>query len=272
MDNLQRVALFHNVKVNVSTRMAPVYLKFSVQAQTAKGGSQLIESSLSYPLIVITNESQWCDAAGKLVIADAMAGYLEVPWQQFANAMHHHFLKATRQDPARPSRALIEPDWNYIHSKFFGTKSINQQQANQFWNFFGPVICTLRFKRHINSLWFTGLIFGFITKEECNAALLTQDLGTFMIRFSESYPGLFAIAYVAEDPYERVKHYLVKPEDISSNKTLPDFLREKPQFQYIYQLEMPNGVMRRFARDVVFGPYYSKARRIQSGSNGYVLL
>jgi hypothetical protein len=116
------------------------------------------------------------------------------------------------------------------------------------------------------------LIYGFITKEECNTALASQDLGLFMIRFSESYPGLFAVAYVSEDPYERVKHYLVKPEDISSNKSLADFLREKLQFLYCYQLDLPSGTLRRFPRDAVFSPYYSKGRKIQSGNNGYVLL
>jgi len=58
---------------------------------------------------------------------------------------------------------------------------------------------------------FCSLIHGIITKEECNMALMNQELGTFMIRFSETYPGLFAVAYVSDDPYERVKHYLVKP-------------------------------------------------------------
>ena len=29
--------------------------------------------------------------------------------------------------------------------------------------------------------------------------------------------------------WERVKHYLVKPEDMGSQKSLPDFLREKAQ-------------------------------------------
>lgn len=211
-------------------------------------------------------------------------------WPQFANAIHHHFLKATRQDPARPSRGLTESDWIYIHNKYFNNSpNINQAQATQFWLFFGQVACTLRFKRHINSMWFVGyvhsnqlwsysktvarLIYGFITKEECNAALQNQDLGTFMIRFSESYPGLFAVAYVSDDPYERVKHYLVKHEDISSNKTLPDFLREKPQFQYCYQLDVTSGTMHRYPRDVVFGPYCSKARKTSHGTgNGYVIL
>jgi hypothetical protein len=55
-------------------------------------------------------------------------------------------------------------------------------------------VCTIRFKRHVNSLWFHGLIYGFITKEECKAALAGEEIGTFLIRFSESYAGQFAIA------------------------------------------------------------------------------
>lgn len=119
MDAFQRIALFHNVKINVSTRMTPVHLKFAMQVVTSKNQPITVESPISYPLIVITNESQWCDAAGKLILADAFAGQLEVSWPQFANAIHHHFLKATRQDPSRPSRGLNEADWTYMHSKFF---------------------------------------------------------------------------------------------------------------------------------------------------------
>ncbi len=75
-----------------------------------------------------------------------------------------------------------------------------------------------------------------MTKEECNKALATQNLGTFLIRVSESTPGMFAIAYVYEkqtDGVEKIKHFLVKSEDIGSNKSLPDFLREKELFQYL---------------------------------------
>jgi len=37
----------------------------------------------------------------------------------------------------------------------------------------------------------------------CNGLLKNEEVGTFIIRFSESYPGLFAIAYVDDDPYEK---------------------------------------------------------------------
>lgn len=101
-----------------------------------------------------------------------------------------------------------------------------------------------------------------------------QELGTFLIRFSESAPGLFTIAYVSDDPYERVKHYLVKQEDLSLNKTLPDLLREKPQFQHVLQLDLASGALRRYPRDAVFAAYYSKNRKAPAtgASSGYVCL
>lgn len=103
-------------------------------------------------------------------------------------------------------------------------------------------------------------------------ALANQEVGTFMMRFSESYPGLFAIAYVSEDMADRVKHYLVKPDDTGSQKTLPDFLRDKPQFQHIYQLDIYTGQLHRYPKDTVFHNFYSKTKRLNSEDNGYVLL
>jgi len=116
------------------------------------------------------------------------------------------------------------------------------------------------------------LIYGFITKNACTEILKNEDVGTFVIRFSENYPGLFAVAYVDDDPYDKVKHYLVKPEDISSNKSLPDFLREKPQFLFVNQLDPTTGELHKLPKDKVLDGYYSKRQRHSKPSNGYVLL
>jgi hypothetical protein len=274
MDAVKRVSLFNNIKVNVSTRMSMVYLKFAVQVTLGQnGGTHTVESAGSSPIIVITNESQWCDAAGKLLLFEAFGGQEEIGWQHLANVTHTHFLKATRQDPDKPSRRLNHGEYQYLHYKFFGGQmQVTHAQATKFWGWFGQVVQTLRFKRHIANMWFTGLIYGFITKNACNEILKNEEPGTFLIRFSENYPGLFAVAYVEDDPYERVKHYLVKPEDISSNKSLPDFLREKPQFMYINQLDPTTGELRKFAKDVVLKDYYSKRTARHRPNNGYVLL
>jgi len=74
MDFYHLVASFLHLKIEVSTRMSAVFLKFGIQVQQESGVSPIIQSPPSYPLIVITNESQWCDAAGKLLIMDSFAG------------------------------------------------------------------------------------------------------------------------------------------------------------------------------------------------------
>lgn len=105
--------------------------------------------------------------------------------------------------------------------------------------------------------------------------LATCEVATFGIRFSESIPGLFTVAYVSDDPFDRVKHYLVKPEDLSLNKTLPDLLREKPQLQCVLMLDIPSGSVRRYPKDAVFASYYSKNRKppaTTGGTAGYVTM
>eukprot|EP01096_Ripella_sp_DP13-Kostka_P008734 TRINITY_DN327_c1_g1_i1.p1 TRINITY_DN327_c1_g1~~TRINITY_DN327_c1_g1_i1.p1 ORF type:complete len:579 (-),score=248.03 TRINITY_DN327_c1_g1_i1:403-2139(-) len=274
LDMFTRKAIFNHVKINISTRMAMVHLKFGLTLATTSGASSNIESTPSLPIIVITNESQWCEAEGKLLILDAFSGEAEIPWPQLANAIHHHFLKATRQDLCRPSRAISFAEFDFIHKKFFGALDyVSSPLASKFWFWFGQVTQTLRFKRHVNAMWYTGLIFGLITKEECNRALLGQDLGTFMIRFSENHPGLFAVAYVDDDPEEPVKHYLIRSDDIGSQKTLPDFLREKSQFRFLFQLDPLTGILSPFAKDAVLGSFYSKTKRSgDANPTGYVTL
>lgn len=71
-DSYEHQALFASIKVNISTRMTPVHFKFGLQVRNGEFSMQ-VESGPSYPFIVITNESQWCEAAGKLLHADAFA-------------------------------------------------------------------------------------------------------------------------------------------------------------------------------------------------------
>ncbi len=112
-----------------------------------------------------------------------------------------------------------------------------------------------------------GLIFGFIDKEKCNRTLARFEEGAFLLRFSESSPGLFAVAYVSDDPQERVKHYLVKPEDVSSVH-LADFIKAKSQWVHLLALN-PAGDLIKQHKNVALKPFVSHEQK-QSG--GYVLL
>jgi len=268
LDGFQKQATFNGVKVNISTRMAPISIKFTIQI-ICENRTATIESAPSYPFIVITNESQWVEAASKLIMMEGFGGLPQVPWAQFANILHKHFLSATRQDLSMPERPLHFYEMRYFHQRISGGNAIvTQQQASQFFNWFGNVERTIRFKRHVFTLWCQGLIYGFFSKEYCEKALSTQGVGSFLVRFSESQPGLFAVAYVSEDPEERIKHYLVKAEDIGSNKALPDFLRESEPFQYILKIEPATGKLVRLEKDFALKKFYSK--RKQTTTDGYV--
>lgn len=91
-------ASMHGIKINASSRMETTYFKFKLQLSRA-GFSRTVESERSFPFIVITNESQWVDAAGRLMLLDAFGLENEVAWEQFANTLHSHYLNATSQKP-----------------------------------------------------------------------------------------------------------------------------------------------------------------------------
>lgn len=48
---------------------------------------------------------------------------MEVPWAQFANVFHMHFINATRQDITRPARSLHFTEIGYLQEKFFNNKA-----------------------------------------------------------------------------------------------------------------------------------------------------
>ena len=81
------------------------------------------------------------------------------------------------------------------------------------------------------------MIYGFVSREAVNAALVNQEVGTFVIRLSERHPGTFAVGYVIDetDVEKRVRHYLISDEDVYGKKTLPDFLLSNAQFTKFLQ-------------------------------------
>eukprot|EP01122_Echinamoeba_exundans_P005035 TRINITY_DN15217_c0_g1_i1.p1 TRINITY_DN15217_c0_g1~~TRINITY_DN15217_c0_g1_i1.p1 ORF type:complete len:652 (-),score=137.10 TRINITY_DN15217_c0_g1_i1:1704-3659(-) len=265
-------ASMHGIKINVSTRMDTTYFKF--HAQIARGNERRhIESDRSFPFIVITNESQWADAAGRLMLLDAFGLENQVQWPQFANTLHSHYLNATSQKPEHAERPIYPYEFKFIHERWFGNKPIvTRAEAHEFWKFFGACLSTIRFKRYILRFWIGGLIFGFIDKSHCSALLDQQGIGAFLIRFSESSPGYFALAHNSGDPVQSIQHSLVRSEDIGSNKNLAEFLRERDQFQLLLYLKnQAEGIVGRAEKDTIFTEFYSKKERPKP-AKGYVIL
>jgi len=232
-----------------------------------------LESNSSNGIISITNESQWSEAEGKIIAGEAFEGRVETQWTQYSNALQWHVLLATNQAPLQGGigagddspvtvhRQLYQWELNYIHTKFFGgEETVRKNQADNFWVWFGQVLMGLHFKRHILPLWQIGCIYGMITKDECHEALRDYPEGTFLVRFSESNAGSFAIGYATSDKEEPVKHFLVKPEDLGANRTLPDFLKDKPQLRMILQVTPSTREARPIDKDEALNPYYSKRK------------
>lgn len=68
-------------------------------------------------------------------------------------------------DLVRPKRALSMYDFHYINTQFFGSRTVVQQKDfDNFWNWFGKSMQTLRYQRHISSMWQAGIVsFHFIS-------------------------------------------------------------------------------------------------------------
>jgi len=248
---------FNAIEINISTRMNPIHLKFSCTIKDKHSKEEvLIRSTLTNPIIAITNESQWKEAAGKIMNLDAFSGQSTISWSQYVNTLRNHIFQSTSQNPANPNRSFTDSELQYIRERFFQNKiKIGIQDAKNCWEWLGQVLTTIRFKRNVSKLWFAGLIYGLVSKKECTRILRKESNGTFLIRFSESVPGSFAVAYTTDDTSNKVKHYLVKPEDIGANKSLPDFLKEKKLFQKLIQFNA-NGLPFKLDKEKAFKDYF----------------
>lgn len=260
------------------TRKNGVHLRFSMQVQVVQNGRTVegtVESDSTKPFVVMTNQKQWEACERTLLLRDAFGDKLEVSWYQFANALQRQFVRATKQDPASPSRCLSQFDFTYVKNKFFREQPIvHQKDYDGFWNWYGKCLQVVRFQRHILQLWQSGLVYGFMTRQDVDVALSGRSPGHFVIRFSERHAGQFGIAYVGAETPWRIKHYLVQPNDTAAAKfTLPDFCRDKGQFSTILQFSLnPVTGLPQFTphpKDHAFESYYSRRVGGDTSGSGY---
>lgn len=275
------VAVFNDLIFPNGTRKKTIRLKFSVdvQMQLPNGSSfgATLESNLSQPFIVKTNENQWEESEGILLKYESFGNALQTSWCQFANALQKRYLAATRQDIQKPIRPLSVQDINYLYQLKFSMSSqaiyptkdtlITTEQFDRFWEWFGPALQKIRYQRHLCPMWTKGLICGLINRTEADKVLTNASVGTFMIRISERCAGGFALAYVAQDPKSEnrlIRHYLIQPDDVfGAKKTLPDFLGQARNFNYLVQLDTDadgNRIYRQVNKDMSLGEYYSKRK------------
>ncbi|PRP77814.1 FYN/Yes-like tyrosine-protein kinase [Planoprotostelium fungivorum] len=87
------------------------------------------------------------------------------------------------------------------------TGNVNQHKFSEFLKGFGPVNDCIRNMKSIMSCpWF----YGFISRQETDLFLRDQPNGTFLIRFSSTQPGAFALGFIMEG--REVHHILIKAD------------------------------------------------------------
>jgi len=259
------------------TRKASIKIRFEMDVEVLQSGRSIkasVESVCTKPFVVMTNQKQWEACERPLLQGDAFGTHTEITWNQFANALQRQFIRATKQDPSTPARCMSIFDFTYIHDKFLAKRpTLFLREYDAIWNWYGKCMQVIKYQRHMAQLWQGGLMYGYMTRQEVDMALRNERPGTFIMRFSERHPGQIGIAYVGHDSPPTIKHYLVQPNDTAASKvTLPDFLRDKPQFRYLRQYTMlPSGHphFTTLDKDEALGKFYSKRYGGDTSGSGY---
>lgn len=252
----QGLATFTRLHCPQGTRKRPVRLQFSVAV--AVGAQRfLVQSEPSPPLIVLTNERQWRDAEGALLLRQALTAP-SIPWAQCANVLALRYLAATKQRSRDPPRPLSYGDLKWLRQRggLVQIEQLSAQHVATLWDWFGAALFRLRFQRGLLPLWLRGLVAGWLTRAEAEALLSTRSPGTFLVRFSEQAAGLLAIAYRADSG--DCRHYLLHTQDLAARRSLADFLAAAHALRYVLQ-RSPTGAWVQLDKAAALAPFVSRS-------------
>lgn len=228
----------------------------------------VVDTVNAKPLVITTNENQWEHAEARLMRRQMFGDVdedrqppnsISVPWPYFSNVLTEFFMRATRQDITdaelltpdkvlclpQPMRSLTQADIAFLHERKFDRKSnISLADFITFWEWFGPLCHQYRHNQPIRTLFLRGLIFGFISKEDCVNVLSALEPGAFLIRNSErSTQGEFTLAFVnsrGQVKHHKIDHKKLKPPF----GNMADFVREKEQLRKLVKpFHENNGVI-----------------------------
>lgn len=274
-------ACFSDIKFPNGTRQKMVRVRFAVNVQYVQMngvmGDVKLESNTSRPFIVMTNENQWETSAGALLKKEIFEKRSEAPWEQFANTLQLHYLRASRQEPSNPKRALSKSDLDYIHhTRFKRAPIISEKEFDEFWGWFGKVLHRIRHDKQFKELWLNGFIYGFISKPRSEEILRRESPGTLLIRFSEQKAGRVALASVKLQPNmpshcTTIKHVMIDHPDIVS---IPEYLRKKENLAWMIKLSTEfnprYSVEAKEHKDTVIGKFISGGEG-EATADGYDL-
>lgn len=147
-------------------------------------------------------------------------------------------------------KSLTKANMKHLYDRFFGPKNHNTKQLVRwsmfavdrvvgqnftFWEWFNGIVKLT--KHFLKPLWVSDRIMGFITKTGTSEMLSECEVGTFILRFSESVLGGVSVAWVDNDStgYGKVVNMTVP---FTANelhcKGIMEYLHEMPCCKYIY--------------------------------------
>eukprot|EP00455_Lapot_gusevi_P051606 TRINITY_DN7732_c0_g1_i1.p1 TRINITY_DN7732_c0_g1~~TRINITY_DN7732_c0_g1_i1.p1 ORF type:complete len:223 (+),score=38.88 TRINITY_DN7732_c0_g1_i1:157-825(+) len=131
-----------------------------------------------------------------------------VSWRELDHALYRYYTGVTQCY----DRPLVDTDLQYIRSQVenlgglpAGNPDVPLSAFARFWFWFEEAV---RCARATARLWGNPrqiLIHGFLSRSRAVQLLQDQPVGTFLVRFSDSQPGKFGVAYVDRG----VEHVLV---------------------------------------------------------------
>jgi hypothetical protein len=262
----------------------PVQLRFRVSVQTIEpetgkfGQKRVLESLLTEPFIAMTNTKQWVEAEGLLLanhlfslppkdasprppVREDTTDGESIGAIQFCNRLQRHYAESTNQNPNITDRMLLPSEFEFLFSRKFGKKlvlhsdgdnvlngvdsaSVTKVEFGRFWEWFGVVLQKIRYQKFLYQLWSTGLVYGFIGKEQAESLLSSAEIGTFLLRWSERSAGSIAVAY--KQSASNVRHYLIQSKDtVGQGRSLPQFIRETSSLVRFLQHRVSPGSLNR---------------------------
>jgi len=239
----------------------------------------------SLPVVVIVHGNQEPHAWATILWDNAFAEWgrqpflvpEKVPWMQVANTLNMKF-------KASCGRGLTEENLKFLAGKAFSFRNMgyNADCSNlmitwsqfckeplpdrsfTFWEWFYAVMKLT--KEDLRGMWIDGALLGFVSRQEAEEFLKSSDVGTFLIRFSDSELGGVTVAWSSLNETTQDKEVaMLQPftrKDLMI-RSLPDRIHDCHQMINLY----PN-----IPKDQAFGKYYSSPPETvpRGARNGYV--
>ncbi|XP_064182676.1 signal transducer and activator of transcription 4 isoform X2 [Anguilla rostrata] len=209
----------------------------SYQAQFCIRGLTVDLETHSLPLVVISNLSQMANGRASIMWYNMLTEepknllFFTSPssctWAQLSEVLHWQFssfvgLGLNREQLSMLGNKLLGPQASYNDCQVSWAMFCKENLPGRSFTFWMWLDSILEFiKKYLQNLWMDGCIMGFVTKERERILLKDREVGTFLLRFSESHLGGITFTWVDQCNDRNVKLSSVVPYTKQRLSTLP---------------------------------------------------